>query len=77
MSSLGGSNIGDSVRRMLRRIANNDVLGLYCLKGRKNKKNFGELMICNVVISKQYKYVIHYIGYNTAFIFIYKLLIIK
>ena len=61
------------MRRMLRRIDNNDVLGVYSL----NKKNFGELMICNVVISKQYKYVIHYIGNNTAFIFIYKLLIIK
>ena len=37
---LGGSNIGSDIRRILRRVATNDVLAQYSLRGRRAKKAF-------------------------------------
>ncbi|KAF1384051.1 hypothetical protein PFLUV_G00138250 [Perca fluviatilis] len=37
------------MRRMLRRVATNDVLKLYILRGRKGKKAFQDLTICRVI----------------------------
>ncbi|KAA0721349.1 hypothetical protein E1301_Tti022504 [Triplophysa tibetana] len=50
LRSLGGLNPGAAVRKMLRKIALNEVLGAYSLKGKKNKKAFQDLQICNLVI---------------------------
>ena len=52
LSSLGGVTVGDSVRRMMRTVGTNPVLGQYSLKGRKGKKNFQHLALCQVLISK-------------------------
>ena len=52
LSALGGKDLGDTVRRQLRKIATNNVLGQYSLKGKKKKKNFGSLAVCSVIISK-------------------------
>ncbi|KAA0712544.1 hypothetical protein E1301_Tti019060 [Triplophysa tibetana] len=49
LRSLGGLNPGAAVRKMLRKIALNEVLGAYSLKGKKNKQAFQDLQICNLV----------------------------
>ncbi|XP_056599876.1 uncharacterized protein LOC130437246 isoform X2 [Triplophysa dalaica] len=55
LRSLGGLNPGAAVRKMLRKIALNEVLGAYSLKGKKNKKAFQDLQICNLVIGATQK----------------------
>ncbi|TDH09229.1 hypothetical protein EPR50_G00084590 [Perca flavescens] len=51
----GGSTGGTAIRRMLRRVATNDVLKLYILRGRKGKKAFQDLTICRVITAVSQK----------------------
>ncbi|XP_039668998.1 uncharacterized protein LOC120566540 [Perca fluviatilis] len=51
----GGSTGGTAMRRMLRRVATNDVLKLYILQGRKGKKAFQDLTICRVITAVSQK----------------------
>ncbi|XP_057186387.1 uncharacterized protein LOC130552206 isoform X1 [Triplophysa rosa] len=55
LRSLGGLNSGAAVRKMLRKIATNEVLGAYSLKGKKNKQAFQDLQICHLVIGATQK----------------------
>ncbi|KAG7517628.1 hypothetical protein JOB18_012943 [Solea senegalensis] len=48
--TLGGENGGIAVRRMLRRVATNDVLSQYSLRGRKSKRAFQDLSLCRIII---------------------------
>lgn len=50
LSLMGGNTPGESVRRLLRKLGTNALWAQYSLKGRKGKKNFQELEICNVII---------------------------
>ena len=50
--SLGGRNVGDTVRRMLRKIGTNFLWGGYSLKGKKGKIAFIDLPVARVIISK-------------------------
>ncbi|CAC5422989.1 unnamed protein product [Mytilus coruscus] len=49
LSTLGGSKVVDTVRKMLRVFGTNGLWSNYSLKGKK-KKNFSELSLCRVVI---------------------------
>ncbi|KAM4542844.1 uncharacterized protein PAE49_019354 isoform 2-T3 [Odontesthes bonariensis] len=49
LGSLGGANPGAAVRRMLRQVATNQVLGEYSLRGRRAKKAFQGLALYKVV----------------------------
>ncbi|KAK7138447.1 hypothetical protein R3I94_013920 [Phoxinus phoxinus] len=49
LTTLGGSTRGTAIRRMLRRVATNDVLKQFSLRGRKAKKAFQDLTICRVI----------------------------
>ncbi|XP_078105870.1 uncharacterized protein LOC144517641 isoform X2 [Sander vitreus] len=49
LTTLGGPTTGTAVRRMLRRVATNNVLKEYSLRGRKAKKVFQDLTICRVI----------------------------
>ncbi|TDH13520.1 hypothetical protein EPR50_G00033400 [Perca flavescens] len=46
---------GTAIRRMLWRVATNDVLKQYILRGRKGKKAFQELTICRVITAVSQK----------------------
>ncbi|CAC5420020.1 unnamed protein product [Mytilus coruscus] len=48
LSTLGGSKVGDTIRKMLRVLGTNCLWSNYSLKGKKNK-NFSELSLCRVV----------------------------
>ncbi|CAL8332219.1 unnamed protein product [Arctogadus glacialis] len=50
LSLLGGSNVGDGVRRMLKKIGTNELWKGFSLKGRKGKRPFHSLLIYDVVI---------------------------
>ncbi|XP_016315157.1 uncharacterized protein LOC107667931 [Sinocyclocheilus anshuiensis] len=50
LSLMGGNTPEESVRRLLRKHGTNALWAQYSLKGRKGKKNFQELEICNVII---------------------------
>ncbi|KAM4577261.1 uncharacterized protein PAE49_007104 isoform 2-T2 [Odontesthes bonariensis] len=49
LGSLGGANPGAAVRRMLRQVATNQVLGEYSLRRRRAKKAFQGLALYKVV----------------------------
>ncbi|KAK2182773.1 hypothetical protein NP493_336g00020 [Ridgeia piscesae] len=49
--SLGGRNVGDTVRRMLRKIGTNFLWGGYSLKGKKGKIAFIDLPVARVIIT--------------------------
>lgn len=55
LRSLGGSNPGAAVRRMLRKIATNEVLGAFSLKGKKGKRPFKDLNVCSIIIGATQK----------------------
>ncbi|XP_077409530.1 uncharacterized protein LOC144039751 [Vanacampus margaritifer] len=40
-----------TIRRILRRVATNDVLSEYSLRGRKSKKPFQDLTLCEIIIA--------------------------
>ncbi|XP_069167566.1 uncharacterized protein [Procambarus clarkii] len=50
LSQMGGASCGDTVRRMMRRIGTYGVWSQYSLVGRKRKRVFKTLDICNVII---------------------------
>ncbi|XP_064107049.1 uncharacterized protein LOC135216035 [Macrobrachium nipponense] len=50
LSSLGGHSLGDTVRRIIKKLGSNSVWSSYSLKGRKGKLAFTDLPICKVVI---------------------------
>ncbi|XP_069178532.1 uncharacterized protein [Procambarus clarkii] len=50
LSQMGGASCGDTVRRMMRRIGTYGVWSQYSLVGRKRKRVFKTLDICNVKI---------------------------
>ncbi|XP_062336309.1 uncharacterized protein LOC134035324 [Osmerus eperlanus] len=50
LSLLGGNNIGDGVRRILKKIGTNELRKGFSLKGRKGKRPFNHLLIFDVVI---------------------------
>ncbi|XP_038062873.1 uncharacterized protein LOC119733358 [Patiria miniata] len=49
-TSMGGYNLGESVRRMLRRLGTNMLWSLYSYKGRKGKRALSDLQISRVLI---------------------------
>ncbi|XP_056595806.1 uncharacterized protein LOC130414116 isoform X1 [Triplophysa dalaica] len=51
LSMVGGSSIGDVVRRILRKIASNEVWSNYSLKGRKGKLPFMGTSLHHIVLS--------------------------
>ncbi|KAG1925657.1 hypothetical protein F2P79_025384 [Pimephales promelas] len=50
LRSIGGTNPGAAVRKMLRKVATNEVLSAYSLRGKKTKMAFQELRICSLII---------------------------
>ncbi|CAL8265023.1 unnamed protein product [Gadus morhua 'NCC'] len=50
LSLLEASNVGDGVRRMLKKIGTNELWKGFSLKGRKGKRPFHSLLIYDVVI---------------------------
>ncbi|XP_035864238.1 uncharacterized protein LOC116062167 [Sander lucioperca] len=58
LTTLGGLTTGTAVRRMLRRVATNDVLKEYSLRGRKAKKAFQDLTIFRVITGRCY-FIVH------------------
>ncbi|XP_067284759.1 uncharacterized protein [Pseudorasbora parva] len=52
LRSIGGNNPGAAVRKMLRKVATNEVLSAYSLRGKKAKLPFQDLRICSLVIGK-------------------------
>ncbi|XP_063068732.1 uncharacterized protein LOC134460210 isoform X1 [Engraulis encrasicolus] len=50
LGRLGGANPGAAVRRILRQVATNQVLGQYSLRGRRAKKAFQNLALCKVIM---------------------------
>ncbi|XP_076141420.1 uncharacterized protein LOC143125502 isoform X3 [Alosa pseudoharengus] len=55
LASLGGLTPGAAIRRMLRRVATNNVLKEYSLRGRKAKKSFQDLTLCRVLTAAAQK----------------------
>ncbi|XP_067237452.1 uncharacterized protein [Chanodichthys erythropterus] len=55
LRSLGGTNSGAAVRKMLRKVASNNVLSAYSLKGKKGKLAFKDLIICDIIIGATQK----------------------
>ncbi|XP_042599857.1 uncharacterized protein LOC122140409 [Cyprinus carpio] len=55
LSLMGGSNIGDAVRRILRKIATNEAWSNYSLKGRKGKLTFIGTALHHIVLSMLFK----------------------
>ncbi|KAL3885573.1 hypothetical protein ACJMK2_025624 [Sinanodonta woodiana] len=51
LSSLGGSNLRDSVRRMMKRLGTKRLWSPYSFIGRKGKKAFQDILLCRVLIS--------------------------
>ncbi|XP_076120986.1 uncharacterized protein LOC143101712 isoform X5 [Alosa pseudoharengus] len=58
LASLGGLTPGAAIRRMLRRVATNNVLKEYSLRGRKAKKSFQDLTLCRVLTGRCY-FIVH------------------
>ncbi|KAI2647367.1 Flavonol 4'-sulfotransferase [Labeo rohita] len=52
LSLVGGSSIGDAVRRILRKVATNEAWSNYSLKGRKGKLPFMGTSLHHIVLSK-------------------------
>lgn len=50
LSSLGGHSLGDTVRRIFRKLGTNSVWSAYSLKGKKRKQAFADLPLCKVII---------------------------
>ncbi|KAL3886165.1 hypothetical protein ACJMK2_026174, partial [Sinanodonta woodiana] len=50
LSSLGGSNLRDSVRRMMKRLGTKRLWSPYSFIGRKGKKAFQDILLCRVLI---------------------------
>ncbi|KAK7172356.1 hypothetical protein R3I93_004623 [Phoxinus phoxinus] len=50
LSLMGGNTPGESIRRTLRKLGTNSLWAQYSFKGRRGKRNFQELEICNVII---------------------------
>ncbi|XP_052396468.1 uncharacterized protein LOC127944516 [Carassius gibelio] len=55
LRSIGGSNPGAAVRKMLRKVATNEVLGAFSLRGKKSKLAFQDLRICSIIIGATQK----------------------
>ncbi|KAL3865045.1 hypothetical protein ACJMK2_006678, partial [Sinanodonta woodiana] len=51
LSSLGGSHLKDSGRRMMNRLGTKRLWSLYGFKGRKGKKAFQDILLCRVLIN--------------------------
>ncbi|XP_074521548.1 uncharacterized protein LOC141787164 [Halichoeres trimaculatus] len=49
LGRLGGANVGSAIRRILRRVATNDVLAQYSLRGKRSKKAFQDLTLCKII----------------------------
>jgi len=47
--ALGGSDLGDIVRRILRRLLDNTFLAQFSMQGFKGKKSFKKLFLCKVI----------------------------
>jgi len=54
LSSMGGSSLGDTVRRMLRKIGTPTLWSQYNLKGRKGKLPFAETALYKQMKSKDF-----------------------
>ena len=52
LTSMGGTEVSDSVRRILEKVGTNALWSLYSFKGKKGKKSFEDLALCRVVISE-------------------------
>ncbi|XP_076124178.1 uncharacterized protein LOC143104117 [Alosa pseudoharengus] len=50
LRSLGGANLNAAVRRMLRRVGNNDLWSTFSYKGRLGKRPFSKLRLCEAMI---------------------------
>ncbi|XP_063442107.1 uncharacterized protein LOC134722417 [Mytilus trossulus] len=50
LSILGGNTVGDTVRKMMRRLGNNALWSLYSLKGKKEKEAFQTTALYRVVV---------------------------
>jgi len=49
LSSIGGSDLGDIIRRMVRKILKNSVMEKFSLHGKKNKELFKDLEIYKII----------------------------
>ncbi|XP_063760522.1 uncharacterized protein LOC134878419 [Eleginops maclovinus] len=49
LGTIGGASTGAAIRRILRRVATNDVLAQYSLRGRRAKKSFQDLALCKII----------------------------
>ncbi|KAL1251755.1 hypothetical protein QQF64_019551 [Cirrhinus molitorella] len=50
LSTIGGANYGETVRRIMRKITSSDVWSHFSLKGRKGKRRLEELSVYRVLI---------------------------
>ncbi|CAC5399830.1 unnamed protein product [Mytilus coruscus] len=55
LSILGSNTVGDTVRKMMRRLGNNSLWSLYSLKGKKEKEAFQTTAIYRVVVKASLK----------------------
>ncbi|XP_060761954.1 uncharacterized protein LOC132871638 isoform X3 [Neoarius graeffei] len=49
LETVGGAGLGAAIHRMLRRVANNEVLAQYSLRGRRAKMSFDDLILCKII----------------------------
>ncbi|XP_060768094.1 uncharacterized protein LOC132875347 [Neoarius graeffei] len=49
LETVGGAGLGAAIHRMLRRVANNEVLAQYSLRGRWAKMSFDDLILCKII----------------------------
>ena len=52
LSTLGGSDVGDIVRKMMRRLMTNHLMSQYTLKGKSGKASFDKIVLYRLLISK-------------------------
>ncbi|KAJ8402612.1 hypothetical protein AAFF_G00366950 [Aldrovandia affinis] len=49
LRSLGGGNLGAMVRLLLKKVGTNGLLSTYSLRGKKEKRAFGDLNVCQII----------------------------
>ena len=50
--TVSGKDLGDTVRRMMRMLMTNQLMGHYSLKGKNGKKSFSAMPVCSVLERK-------------------------
>ncbi len=55
LSTVGGNDVGDVVRRMMRRVMTNQLMAQFTVRGKTGKMKFSQQPLFRILISEYYK----------------------